>query len=67
MAHGDQQIDRLVKQHKDLLDQRKIRLEEKIREKSQNKSPFEGSCLSMNKNVSHEKTYRKTQRALMKV
>jgi hypothetical protein len=67
MSKGNPQIDRLVKQHKDLLEKRKMRLDEKIREKSQNKSPFEGSCISMNKNASHEKTFRKTQKALMKV
>jgi hypothetical protein len=66
MPKGNPQVDRLVKQHQDLLLQREIRAEEK-RRKEQRWSPFEGSCTSMNRNQTHSKTYRKTARSLLKV
>ena len=42
-------------------------LQDILKEKKKQKHTFEGSCLSMNKNKSHSKIYRKTQKALMRV
>lgn len=39
----------------------------KEQKKKKKVNPFEGSCLSMNRNETHTKTYRKTFRATMKV
>jgi len=66
MPKGNPQVDRLVQQHNDQLLKEKIK-EEQRKKKGERRSPFEGSCTSMNKNESHPKSYRKTQRALMKV
>ena len=72
MTKGNPQINNLVHQHQDLLRQREIKAEEKKKEPDKRNiprylSPFEGSCTSMNRNETHTKSYRKTQRALMKV
>lgn len=72
MPKGHPQIDNLIHQHQDLLRQREIKADEKKKEPDKRGipralSPFEGSCTSMNRNDTHTKSYRKTQRALLKV
>lgn len=73
MTKRNPQIDKIIKQHPDNLKKEAIRAEEKLRDKEARKSimrarsPFEGSCTSMNRNETHTKTFRKTAKALLRV